>query len=161
MNCTTNLRNHFEDDGDVHYFRFCDLDVFTGRKPDGDDAHVDVTDIQGFFHRAFEFIDDAVGSGAHVLLHCVAGAHRAGTMGCAYLMHRDTSLGYQEAIAQCKARRSIVDPGMSPKLIELLERLQADHRGEGAPISHNTEQCHVDLDAEGHKLLEAQGLTLQ
>lgn len=35
----------------------------------------------------FDFIDNAIANGGSVLIHCLAGAHRAGTTGCACLVH--------------------------------------------------------------------------
>ena len=42
---------------------------------------------QLLFAPAMEFIQTAAGHGGHVLIHCLAGAHRAGTTGVAFLMH--------------------------------------------------------------------------
>ena len=35
----------------------------------------------------FDFVDSKLGAGESVLIHCLAGAHRAGTAGTACLMH--------------------------------------------------------------------------
>jgi len=43
--------------------------------------------ILDFLKPFFDFVDAAVESGQSVLVHCVAGAHRAGTAGCLLLMH--------------------------------------------------------------------------
>ena len=43
--------------------------------------------ILDFLKPFFDFVDKAVDSGGSVLVHCVAGAHRAGTAGCLLLMH--------------------------------------------------------------------------
>ena len=43
--------------------------------------------ILDFLKPFFDFVDKAVDSGGSVLVHCVAGAHRAGTAGTACLMH--------------------------------------------------------------------------
>ena len=43
--------------------------------------------ILHFLKPFFDFVDRAVDSGRSVLVHCVAGAHRAGTAGCLLLMH--------------------------------------------------------------------------
>merc|ERR1711934_573547 len=39
-----------------------------------------------FFRKYFEWVDSQLSSGHNVLVHCLAGAHRAGTAGIAYLM---------------------------------------------------------------------------
>ena len=43
-------------------------------------------DILKFFAPAFNFIDRALEKGNNVMVHCLAGAHRAGTTGVAYMM---------------------------------------------------------------------------
>lgn len=40
-----------------------------------------------YFKPLFDFIDEAIKNGDNVLIHCLAGAHRAGTVGIACLMH--------------------------------------------------------------------------
>ena len=46
-----------------------------------------VGSILEFLKPFFDFVDEAVDSGRSVLVHCVAGAHRAATAGCLLLMH--------------------------------------------------------------------------
>ena len=43
--------------------------------------------ILDFLKPFFDFVDAAVKLGGSVLVHCVAGAHRAATAGCLLLMH--------------------------------------------------------------------------
>lgn len=40
-----------------------------------------------FFNPMFHFIEEATGKGGNVLIHCLAGCHRAGTTGVAWLMY--------------------------------------------------------------------------
>jgi hypothetical protein len=51
--------------------------------------HVDNSDasVVAFVTPVFAFIEDAVAKGENVLIHCLAGAHRAGPTGCAVLMY--------------------------------------------------------------------------
>ena len=51
--------------------------------------HVNATtaSVYAFTDPMFAFIEQAVSQGQNVLVHCLAGAHRAGTTGCACLMH--------------------------------------------------------------------------
>ena len=42
--------------------------------------------ILDFFAPAHNFIDKALNQGKHVMVHCLAGAHRAGTTGVSYMM---------------------------------------------------------------------------
>lgn len=39
--------------------------------------------VRVFTRPVFEFIGDALADGKNVMVHCLAGAHRAGTTGCA------------------------------------------------------------------------------
>ena len=57
----------------------------------------------------FKFIEEAISKGESVLVHCLAGAHRAGTTGCACLMHFG-GLDPETAIVTAKKLRSIIDP---------------------------------------------------
>ena len=45
-----------------------------------------------FVQQLFDFVEGALAAGSSVLIHCLAGAHRAGTTGCLLLMHK-TGLG--------------------------------------------------------------------
>ena len=44
--------------------------------------------VRRYFAPFFTWVDRAIEGGGNVLIHCLAGAHRAGTSGVAYLMHR-------------------------------------------------------------------------
>jgi protein-tyrosine phosphatase len=43
-------------------------------------------EVLDFFHEVHSFIDEALESGKNVMVHCLAGAHRAGTTGVSYMM---------------------------------------------------------------------------
>lgn len=45
-----------------------------------------VEEILAFIKPAHDFIDRALEGGANVMVHCLAGAHRAGTTGVSYMM---------------------------------------------------------------------------
>ena len=47
----------------------------------------DRVQVWGYFRVLFDFVDRELGGGRSVLVHCLAGAHRAGTAGTACLMH--------------------------------------------------------------------------
>jgi hypothetical protein len=67
------------------------------------------------------FIDSALEVGSSVLVHCLAGAHRAGTTGCACLMHYG-KMKHKEAIKTAKQLRPIIDPiGQLPQFLMRLE----------------------------------------
>lgn len=48
--------------------------------------------VMAFVQQLFDFVEGALAAGSSVLIHCLAGAHRAGTTGCLLLMHK-TGLG--------------------------------------------------------------------
>ena len=69
-----------------------------------------------------DFVDSAVVSGASVLVHCLAGAHRAGTTGCLLLMYK-ADMDKRTAIASAKKLRPAIDPiGSLPEFLERYER---------------------------------------
>lgn len=179
VNCTADLPCNFRSggrpgtdggsagDGDatkaaipIKYLRFDAIDVFSGRlSPSTSSAGDSEGSILEFFDPMFRFVDEATEAGGSVLIHCVAGAHRAGTTACAYVMHRDRALTAAAAIAHCKSRRTVIDPGISARLVAKLEGLEAAHAGTAMPMQSWHQQAHaeqpVDLDAEGYKVLAA------
>ena len=68
------------------------------------------------FAPCFSLVDEVLARGNNVLIHCLAGAHRAGTTSVAYLMHRSelehglARLDVAQAMAVAKRRRPIIDP---------------------------------------------------
>ncbi|CAJ1362171.1 unnamed protein product [Effrenium voratum] len=72
VNCTSDMSNTFDGDPAVAYFRFDIYKFFSA---------LDLRSHRGvleFFLPVFQWIDEAVSSGHSVLIHCLAGAHRAG-----------------------------------------------------------------------------------
>ncbi|CAK0892126.1 unnamed protein product, partial [Prorocentrum cordatum] len=78
-----------------------------------------------YFRPLFEFVERHLGEGSNVLIHCLAGAHRAGTAGVACLMHfRD--LGAARATQEAQSRRPAINPiGGFPELLARLEQARA------------------------------------
>jgi len=69
----------------------------------------------------FQFIQDALDRNESVLIHCLAGAHRAGSTGIAVLMYF-LDLDLAKAVFLAKLCRPIIDPiGSLPKILMLLE----------------------------------------
>ena len=62
-----------------------------------------------YFKTYFDFVDKHLASGHNVMVHCLAGAHRAGTAGIAYLMHA-CKLDRVKATAMAQAARPIINP---------------------------------------------------
>mmetsp|Transcript_43407 Transcript_43407/g.102230 ORF Transcript_43407/g.102230 Transcript_43407/m.102230 type:complete len:221 (-) Transcript_43407:61-723(-) len=55
------------------------------------------------------YVEDRLQEGRSILIHCLAGAHRAGTAGIACLM-RLADLGAIDAVAKAQACRKVIDP---------------------------------------------------
>eukprot|EP00931_Biecheleriopsis_adriatica_P064625 TRINITY_DN39376_c0_g1_i1.p1 TRINITY_DN39376_c0_g1~~TRINITY_DN39376_c0_g1_i1.p1 ORF type:complete len:354 (-),score=70.88 TRINITY_DN39376_c0_g1_i1:78-1115(-) len=115
VNCTSDMPLFFSRDPSISYFRF-DIYKFY-RELDFSNR----TGVLDFFQPVFSWIDKAVAAGHSVLIHCLAGAHRAGTTGVAYVMHA-SGLDHKTAIVACKTCRPIVDP--IDKLTDLLASLE-------------------------------------
>ena len=76
---------------------------------------------QAYFEPLFRFVEEELAAGNNVLIHCLAGAHRAGTAGVACLMHL-CDLETSEAIAIAQTARPAIDPiGDFPKLLAALD----------------------------------------
>lgn len=65
--------------------------------------------IMNFVHPIHTFIDSCLERGENVMVHCMAGAHRAGTTGVSYLM-KAAKMPYQEARKAARICRRIIDP---------------------------------------------------
>lgn len=75
-----------------------------------------------FTNPLFEFIENVISRGESVLVHCLAGAHRAGTTGCACLIHF-ADMDPVSAIKTAKRCRQIIDPiGGLPELLTRLHK---------------------------------------
>jgi protein-tyrosine phosphatase len=105
VNCTNGygeIPNYHE--GKIQYYRFpiSDFTQFVKMNDDG-------TSLHNFVDPLFAFIDSAINSGKNVMVHCLAGAHRAGTTSCACLIYYE-KLDVQAAVSTAKSRRPIIDP---------------------------------------------------
>ena len=81
-----------------------------------------------FFAGVWKFIDDSIAAGENVMIHCLAGAHRAGSTGIAYLMHA-AGLSFVDATAAAKRLRPIIDPIASlGELLQILDVALSEQR---------------------------------
>eukprot|EP00928_Gymnodinium_smaydae_P029175 TRINITY_DN2204_c0_g1_i2.p1 TRINITY_DN2204_c0_g1~~TRINITY_DN2204_c0_g1_i2.p1 ORF type:complete len:355 (-),score=65.21 TRINITY_DN2204_c0_g1_i2:282-1346(-) len=153
VNCTSDMPLYFEGkDPSISYYRFDIYKMYRQLRvatPEG---------VLDFFLPVFEWIDEKVRKGEHVLVHCLAGAHRAGTTGVAYVMHAG-NLDHKTAISACKACRPIVDP--INNLTTLLQHLEAGIRARSKADQEGIAQLdavlqakHLELLAERKQLLE-------
>lgn len=91
---------------------------------------------ESFFQPVFDAVDAAIDAGESVLVHCMAGAHRAGTVGMAIVMRQSAGAGggggnqkfapYEVTLAAARKRRPILDPdlvstGTAVHLLKLLD----------------------------------------
>ena len=81
--------------------------------------------VAAFTGGLFSFIDAALARGESVLVHCLAGAHRAGTTGVLCLMRYGRVLDVAQAIAAAKQLRRVIDPiGRLPELLNRFLRVE-------------------------------------
>ena len=74
-----------------------------------------------FLKPLFDFVDKKLSGGENVLIHCLAGAHRAGTAGTACLMHL-CDIDSRTAVPMAKELRPAIDPiGSFPTLLARLD----------------------------------------
>lgn len=96
--------------------------VFTG------DVLASPANCAAYFHVLFSFVERALCSQQHVLIHCYAGAHRAGTAGIACLMYF-CDLDAATATLTAQAARPAIDPMLDfPLLLRSLERTLCRNR---------------------------------
>lgn len=80
--------------------------------------------VIAFVEPLFKFIDEAISKGESVLVHCLAGAHRAGTTGVACLVHY-AHMDVHSAIVTAKRLRPIIDPiGQLPMFLTRLKQAE-------------------------------------
>ena len=130
VNCQdATAKNYFEDDTSMHYYRFVvsklAIQTSRGSRSWKADDLPPIRPLEGGFQAVFDFVQLHLEQGNSVLIHCLAGAHRAGTTGTAWLMYK-TQKGVEESLALAKACRPIISPFGT--LLELLHRLEAEMR---------------------------------
>lgn len=121
VNCQdTDGRNYFEDDPELRYLRF-----LIGRWREVRAVRDAGDGTWRFWEPYFSFVLESLNSGQNVLVHCLAGAHRAGTAGVAALMLLQ-SWGPEQATAAAKRLRPAIDPiGGFPELLKMLDHARS------------------------------------
>jgi hypothetical protein len=115
VNCTDDLPDHFAGRG-LRYMRF---DIASHLRVSGKPST-----LAAFVGSLFAFVESALEQGGSVLIHCLAGAHRAGTAGCLLLMHKD-GISAEESVRAAQALRPIINPiGQLPLLLERFGKLR-------------------------------------
>eukprot|EP00546_Thalassionema_frauenfeldii_P008291 CAMPEP_0178916300 /NCGR_PEP_ID=MMETSP0786-20121207/12544_1 /TAXON_ID=186022 /ORGANISM="Thalassionema frauenfeldii, Strain CCMP 1798" /LENGTH=230 /DNA_ID=CAMNT_0020589583 /DNA_START=74 /DNA_END=766 /DNA_ORIENTATION=- len=111
VNCQDeHSENYFE--GELSYHRFVIQKLAVSRSvmsaiPNDNQQQKSV--VLPAFQPTFDFIDANLEKGQSVLVHCLAGAHRAGTTGVAFLMYK-VGLSMEDAIAAAKQCRPVINP---------------------------------------------------
>lgn len=132
VNCQgADAANFFESGGVIRYLRFDVQRRSDVVREDGNEAGDGVVD---YFAPCFGWIDAELAAGKSVLIHCYAGAHRAGTVCVAFLMHA-AGLGLADAMRMARRCRPIVNPfARLLKLLHMLDRaLVAERAGDETP----------------------------
>lgn len=133
VNCQQpSSKNYHEADKTVKYKRFVVASWWEAR-----DRMTSPEAILAYFDPLFKWVLDATNVGHSVLIHCLAGAHRAGTTGVAWLMHT-CNLRVDAAVMVAKRCRSIINPiGSLVDLLMLLDGALVATRGEAAMRSYD------------------------
>lgn len=103
VNCTDSIPNYHEKQpgAPITYFRFDVTSHYHRARTD--------KDAVAFAQPMIDFVSDALSRGKNVMVHCLAGAHRAGTTGIICLMHF-AKLSAKDATFIAKRCRPIIDP---------------------------------------------------
>eukprot|EP00092_Neocalanus_flemingeri_P015730 GFUD01017028.1.p1 GENE.GFUD01017028.1~~GFUD01017028.1.p1 ORF type:complete len:199 (-),score=64.55 GFUD01017028.1:739-1335(-) len=123
VNCTDDIRNYHEKV--LSYYTF---NIAWWKRHGGDSQQ----ELQDFILPVLEFIEREVNAGRNVLVHCLAGAHRAGTTAILCLMHF-AGLTATQAAATARSLRSMIEPIGDFRL--LLTRCDGLPRGEGGKFT--------------------------
>ena len=108
MDVTT--ENYHENNPEFTYLRFPISHWFReAREISSNNVETADLAVITYFDRLFAWGDPVLAQGQNVLVHCLAGAHRAGTTGVAYLMHLE-KLRYGDALPIAQGRRAQINP---------------------------------------------------
>mmetsp|Transcript_42231 Transcript_42231/g.62540 ORF Transcript_42231/g.62540 Transcript_42231/m.62540 type:complete len:321 (-) Transcript_42231:230-1192(-) len=114
--------NYHESNKKFYYHRFPVTDLSLNKQHQFDPA-TGAGVYKGGFMQTFQFMHHHLSQGRSVLVHCTAGAHRAGTVGVAWMMQQQPGLGALEGIEKVKKVRPIVQPfGLLLGLLNFLEK---------------------------------------
>lgn len=120
--------NYFENDqgAGITYLRF---PIAHWWNPQNGLDMNDARNVRNFYAPLFDFAERHLKDGKNVMVHCLAGAHRAGTAGISVAMYF-MKINASQAVGYVKERRPIVDPiGSFPDLLKRLESALREKRG--------------------------------
>ena len=108
--------NFHERDPDFEYLRF----PIAYHRRDLSQRN-NVTATLKYFGRLHNWVDAQLAENKSVLIHCLAGAHRAGTASISYVMHAG-KMSKDDAILIAQRQRPVISPiGSFPELLDKLE----------------------------------------
>jgi len=117
------LKNFHEKQADFKYIRF---DASRFSRPMN---HTTDKTCSGTLLPLITFVTEALDNGQSVLVHCKAGAHRAGTTGVMLLMHFE-GLDNHDALGLAKTCRPLINPiGSFPELLQRANQLPRTAEG--------------------------------
>jgi len=120
VNCTTDLSCPHR--GRLQYFTF-DISWWRRHTNDKDE------NIPHFVKPVIQTVEAALDRGESVLVHCLAGAHRAGTTGTMLLMHLQGK-DSRAALLEARSKRSIINPiGDFPEFLRKCDNLSRNSTG--------------------------------
>lgn len=133
INCTRpahagTLPNYHANTGRIRYYDFpvaCwhDYILYDDEGDKITNSKVRLDKLTQFLKPMLAFVDKALAKGENVLIHCLAGAHRAGTTSIMCLMHYD-DLTAAKATRVAKSIRPVIDPISDfPRLLEMFEKV--------------------------------------
>jgi protein-tyrosine phosphatase len=111
VNCQdVTSENYHENNPDFKYFRF-PISHWWREAKEISSSNVEAADQAAikYFDRLFDWADPVLARGENILVHCLAGAHRAGTTGVVYLMHLE-KLRFKDALPIAQGRRGQINP---------------------------------------------------
>lgn len=125
LHCIVNCQeltseNYHEDDPNFKYLRF---NIAHWQRAHGVGTN---EGLLAYMQEYFDWVDGRLSNGENVLVHCHAGAHRAGTAGTAFVMYK-TGMDCFTALRAVQARRPFVEP--IGHFADLLERLSVALEG--------------------------------
>ncbi|GBG33485.1 Dual specificity protein phosphatase, putative [Hondaea fermentalgiana] len=147
VNCTGDMENFFEDDDSMHYMRFRIATwMQTVKEIRSNEACL------AFAEPMLEFVDTGLELGESVLIHCLAGAHRAGTTGVIVLMHK-LNEPFPEALLKARLLRPVINPIGTLKLYAerysiALAQTRVSNDAFSSIADHEEEDEDVDEDEE-------------
>ena len=121
VNCTADMKNFHEDKFSYYRFNIAGWPSFGGQD-----------ELRKFIEPFFQFVDAVLAKGENVMVHCLAGAHRAGTTGCLCLMHY-ADMSHTEAVPVAQRLRPIIDLiGRFPELLRRYDEIRKEEKARKA-----------------------------